>query len=395
MKLYNYYIYMKENYDLYLFIFLIINPLISLIGYLFPFLINWIPDNTIFLIRFFVLLIPMIKQRKNVNYYSVLILITLLFLIFISSINSDNFYMIRKIFVNGSILLIYVLFLYLSMNNNPKEIYDTYVLTSYILVIILIISALIGYYGEYAQFRYMEFSHTIIIYWIFILSDVMKNNKNIKYIIFTVFTGVIIALLSNRAILLNISITFFVFLNIYISSKKIKVIINRIIIFFSAIFLLFFSTIKNILLNFLALFNVNSYSLINLELGTFFSSSSRITIWKKCLYTIKENPFFGNGIGADRVIIGDVGGYAHNFLIELWIDYGIIIGTFFCMIYLIAIIKLLKTEEKIWRDLILPFFITSIIILSLSKSIYILPELWISIAILCSYYWNKKKRLIK
>ena len=126
---------MKENYDLYLFIFLIINPLISLIGYLFPFLINWIPDNTIFLIRFFVLLIPMIKQRKNVNYYSVLILITLLFLIFISSINSDNFYMIRKIFVNGSILLIYVLFLYLSMNNNPKEIYDTYVLTSYIILL--------------------------------------------------------------------------------------------------------------------------------------------------------------------------------------------------------------------------------------------------------------------
>lgn len=378
-----------DEIDIYLFLFLIINPVISLLIYLFPFLIHIIPNNSIFILRFLLLGIPIYRNKKNINMLSIFILFCLGVGIFISCFNVNNLSMIKQIFFNGEQILLFLLYIYISNIDSPSSILNTYVRLSCLIVPILLFLALSGYYGEYAQFRYMEFSHSIIIYWSFMIQDSFINKKNNFFhqtylVIVTLFIG----LLSNRAIIINIVLCLLVFFNLYIKDTKLKKRIDFFIISIISIVVLFFNQIKKILLLLLSLFNVNSYSLITLELGTFFMSSSRSNIWKNCINSIIDHPLLGTGIGSDRVINGDVSAYAHNFVIELCVNYGIILGGLLCFCYFKALYSYFKQANHTWKNVITPFFINAILILTLSKSLYILPELWISIALLCAYFKN-------
>lgn len=375
--------------DIYLFLFLLINPIVTLFMHLFPFIVNILPDNSIFILRFLLLAIPIYKKKKDINILSIFILACLGIVILLSCINTANISMIKQIFLNGEQILLFLLFIYISNIDSPRVIMNTYINLSYLIVPLLLILALSGYYGEYAQFRYMEFSHTIIIYWCFMIQDSFIHKKtNLIYLLYLIIVTLFIGLLSNRAILINITLSLLIFFNLYIRDKKLKKRIDILILSMLSIVILFFKQIKNILLLVLSLFNVNSYSLMTLELGTFFMSSSRKNIWANCMNSIIKHPLLGTGIGSDRVINGSVGAYAHNFLIELWVDFGIIFGSLLCFFYFKALYSFFKKANDVWKNVIIPFLINAILILMLSKSIYILPELWITIGLLCAFFKN-------
>lgn len=60
--------------------------------------------------------------------------------------------------------------------------------------------------------------------------------------------------------------------------------------------------------------------------GTFLVDESRMeNYWKPLLEIIKNESFFGYGIGGDRVVGGVI--YAHNIVLELLISFGIVFGT--------------------------------------------------------------------
>lgn len=72
----------------------------------------------------------------------------------------------------------------------------------------------------------------------------------------------------------------------------------------------------------------------------FWYSSGRNEIAVKLFKTIGENPFFGYGMGADYSIVGI---YAHNLAIELWVSYGVFLGT---ALLLLAVTVLWKGIKK-------------------------------------------------
>lgn len=386
--------YICNEINVYLFLFLIVNPIISLITNFFPQFLEIIPNNFIFLLRFIILSIPIIKGINHLNLYSFSFLFILALLLIISSINRDNLIIIKHMFMNGEEILLILQFIFISEIKDIKAIFNTFTYLSYIIVTILIVLALTGYYGEYAQFRYMEFSHSIILYWTFIIQDAYANKKNnIFYLFYLFIVTLLIALLSNRAILINIFVCLVLFFNLYIHNNQLRKRINYILFCFTTVIVVFFNYIKNLLLHILSLFNINSYSLITLELGSFFTSSSRKEIWIRCINSISNHLIIGTGIGSDRVINANVGLYAHNFLLELWVDFGIIVGSFLCFFYFKNVFSFFKKASTLWRKLFLPFFINALLILTFSKSIYILPEFWMSIAILCAYFHTNKEVL--
>lgn len=100
--------------------------------------------------------------------------------------------------------------------------------------------------------------------------------------------------------------------------------------------------------------------------GAGMASSGRDVIAQTLLSAVAEKPLWGYGIGGDRMLAGT---YAHNIVLELWVDFGVIIGTILFVILLIIIfqgyIKAMGEKEK---GLILILFFSSFCMLFLSGS---------------------------
>lgn len=78
-------------------------------------------------------------------------------------------------------------------------------------------------------------------------------------------------------------------------------------------------------------------------------SSGRDLIWLEAVRIISENPLTGIGMGMDRDYLGylSTGGYVHNLILEVLMNFGIIFGTIVLTLYMIPIIKLLKNSKDI------------------------------------------------
>jgi O-antigen ligase len=70
--------------------------------------------------------------------------------------------------------------------------------------------------------------------------------------------------------------------------------------------------------------------------GEVTNSSGRDLIHEQLLTAIAENPFFGMGLCADRLVTGT---YAHNLVIELYVEFGVIFGTVLFIAIIILLIK--------------------------------------------------------
>ena len=85
--------------------------------------------------------------------------------------------------------------------------------------------------------------------------------------------------------------------------------------------------------------------------GSFFVSLGRNNIKDRLLQAIHERPFIGYGMGSDHTIAGS---YAHNFILELWTAFGVIIGSLIVAIVFWIIIRgIRKGKEDKERGFIL------------------------------------------
>ncbi len=95
--------------------------------------------------------------------------------------------------------------------------------------------------------------------------------------------------------------------------------------------------------------NQRFFSSFNADEG---SNSERIQIWSQTLQTIKENPFFGVGIGNYSLTISPNSNYrtpiyAHNTYLDLAVEAGIISAIIWSTLILWSIIKLTRNKSNI------------------------------------------------
>lgn len=100
--------------------------------------------------------------------------------------------------------------------------------------------------------------------------------------------------------------------------------------------------------------------------GEAMRSNDRGLIWSAMFNAIKEKPFIGNGLCADRVINGY---YAHNIAIELWVDFGVIFGSIIlAFVITIIITGYSKTDSEYEKGFIMSLFFSSFCMMFVSGS---------------------------
>lgn len=93
--------------------------------------------------------------------------------------------------------------------------------------------------------------------------------------------------------------------------------------------------------------------------------SGRSNIQGKVLTIIKEHPFLGYGLAADRYMLGI---YAHNFIYEAFITFGVLVGAVFVAIPIVLIIRSLLTGSKLEKSVLMMLVACGFIKLFMSGS---------------------------
>lgn len=379
-----------QEIDVLLFLFLVLSNIVDLGISIFPNIFAYLPNGSVLLVR--LILMGIIFYKNDFSFYKLNIVFLSIFAI-VLGVNyciPGHAKVLNYMFLTSNFLINVVLYLYFSQDLNIKSAFRTFILSSYFIVSTNILLAYIfNFYGTFSQFRYMEFSHSTILYLGFILTDAIRS-KSIGKGVFSTLVTTLTLLLSNRAILLNIGVMLIILINRYTKKKNRKK-INFSIASIVSICFITLILFKDYIIKILSFFGVYSYTLITFELGNFFSSLSRINIWEDCFVLIKDAPLLGNGIGGSQVHLG-LGNYAHNIVLDLLVDYGLILGTILIVtLIILSFIYIKNVWEKIDFDFTMPFLVNALCILLLSRTLYELSEFWISLALLLANAYKIRK----
>lgn len=107
--------------------------------------------------------------------------------------------------------------------------------------------------------------------------------------------------------------------------------------------------------------NINNLALAQFFKDDFFGTSDRDLLRKKAIHFIEQKPLTGYGIFGDRPLIGT---YTHQFFVEVFFDFGIILG--FILLW-VLFFKIYKTLTKVKNEIFRYCFIWMVIFLSLVK----------------------------
>lgn len=123
--------------------------------------------------------------------------------------------------------------------------------------------------------------------------------------------------------------------------------------------------------------------------GELMVSESRDVLKDEILISIKESPYWGNGIFADRRIIDT---YVHNIFYEFFLDFGIVFGALLLGVIFYIIIKAFRATNNIdIKMFIVILFIASIVKNYMSGSYLNEPMFYILIALCISILIEKKE----
>ncbi|MGN0624064.1 MAG: O-antigen ligase family protein [Oscillospiraceae bacterium] len=313
----------------------------------------------------------------------------LLAAIIYSCIYSENLIHLRIIFSFPNVRKIWIVMLLFSVVNDPRKMLDYLRFISYPIILVNIYGVFSGAYSDALTGRYiyyMGFSYGILI-WVtiniqHIFVDAGSVVNKICNSIFAVFICFILAFYGSRGAVLSLMIfVIFCFLK-YFSGKR-KITIISILSVAAIVIYQFWDLILGGLVSVTEKIGINSRNLYLLQESLLKSDTHRSnTVYKYCMELIRSHPLVGRGIGADRVVGGGVDFYAHNLMLELCADFGVLIGAaIFIWILWMGYKMLIRCEDRSWVKLYSPFFVTSFVHLMFSSSLYLVYEFWIAIAV--------------
>lgn len=142
------------------------------------------------------------------------------------------------------------------------------------------------------------------------------------------------------------------------------------------------------------------YQIIN---NDFSRSDGRERIWNVAIEYIQDHPLVGTGIIADRIpiwkAVGNTaetfqGSYAHNIFLEIWMQYGIFIGSILLLFIIVNVAYLLMKERNHDKQIVAIFAIAETFgILLLSGPVFSSQAFWIMLGLGSSYWnWKAKKK---
>jgi len=336
---------------------------------------------------------------KNVSYMFMAVLIILLF-------HALSIVIKRKLFEFVIIELIFITIYLLSfiMNNADKSLlfsgafntlcicipimmcvyavkdrsilYNNLLKYSYIIIAMSTVSLIV--LGSKMNYS-MSLSSYLIVYAMIQWNEVFKYKK-IKNYVFAIYSFIFILTFGNRGAL----ICLFVFICLKSLHKNKKSINSQLFIIFTAfilfLFLFYFNEILSLLDIMMKKYGIRSYTLTQLVSKEFLTSNSRIELFLYYFNLIKQKPLMGWGVWGGYIAEG-LG--PHNIIIEFLLAFGVVLGTFFSMLFIAFIIRtmfFLRKTEYIY-DLSLIYCSANITMLLSAGNFLKRPDLFIFIGL--------------
>lgn len=304
-----------------------------------------------------------------------------IFLIISCSISNENAeYILENIISTNNIkncLIIPLFFLTFKESKDASKIlykFSLFMLIYYFLIYYLyFVNADIegNFYDSYG----MYFGFVSCLFWVFVLQHAFRYKVTSDYII-CIFMALMIISYGSRSVIIIMLSSVITFLFCYSDSQNLnrKVLISLLLLAIACICYLFFNQIIDFLIKILQNFSNLGRTLYFLKNSSKLSDlDGRDLIWSACVDEILENPFKIRGVGgAVQVILKrtGTGWYPHNIILEIVLQFGIIIGTFLLIELICSAIRTFCIKDQDEKYIILPFCIMSIITLMLSLTFW-------------------------
>lgn len=142
--------------------------------------------------------------------------------------------------------------------------------------------------------------------------------------------------------------------------------------------------------DFLSEVGLSSRTLGMLNAGEITNDTGRERIYSICLDTIWNHPLLGIGLFGDRVLLE--GAYCHNFIIEVLLDYGVLLGLTVFVVLIWLFIRSLRITNVGNRDLLMVFTFGCLLPFMVSGSYLISNNvaLWIGFMLFLSSTYKKR-----
>ena len=267
-------------------------------------------------------------------------------------------------------LLLYFVGVALSEYENEEVlIYHLYILSAATIIISFIYKVVFGTPMDEIVSRYqgdMDLAYNLLPHCC-LVAFYARKNINIFNVALTIFGAFYLLMLGTRGAALIILINIAWNLVTDRSSKKT---IARIAGLFGAFGIFLTSPLYNaailLMYKYAQKFGLSIRIFDKLLAGTQLGASGRDHLAEQLFASIREHFLLGTGLCSDRVIIGI---YAHNILIELWVEFGLVIGTMLLLSLIITLLRgYIKSDSKIEKGLIITMICSSFFKLFLSGS---------------------------
>lgn len=272
------------------------------------------------------------------------------------------------------------------------KLYKLLVIEGYIHVIC---NAIWGYgFDEWGTFNYMTYGMVLVTPTCFVMQRAFAKPSRLNIFTLILFEINVIVYGHRGALLVTMVMMAIFFIKYVNIQKKLFVGIGGIFVFL--LFFTFQEQIVQFLFYLMERMGLESRTLTKLLSGDITDDSERKMIWALMAAAIFNSFPFGRGIGADRLLLGRAmrdGLYAHNFILELCLDYGLVLGSII-VFWIIRMVynSLRNIESEEWSELIVPFLVPSVLSLLTSASIYKYWLFWLSVGLYYCYFGRGGKR---
>lgn len=238
-------------------------------------------------------------------------------------------------------------------------------------------------FGEQVRSSYsLSFGYSVLLFTMVMLYEALKKHKK-SDIIGAAIGIVMIVSGGSRGPILCIVIFFgLMAVDAFIKSHN-KVLIFLIAILAAAVVLMMYNDLSRIILDQLSGLSGMSRTIDKLLEGTIVDDSGRDRIWAAAWEMIKAEPFTGYGVMGARHVISyyHVAGHCHNIALEMFVDYGLIVGILLIAIMIRYTVKMLIVPKySKWKYLFIVLFSVSCELL-LSACYWNIPAFWAGIAV--------------
>lgn len=214
------------------------------------------------------------------------------------------------------------------------------------------------YLGHTIHLSYnLNFGFNLVIFVCCFLYCALKD-KSLKDFVLAVLGIVMIFLGGSRGPLLDIAIFLAIYILITAGESRNKFFCLLIIILGTIIICLTYRQILIMVANILTSLNLSSRTIVKLLEGSIAEDNGRAEIWAAALNMIKENPFGYGAMGARHVLYHiHIVGHPHNVFLEIFVDYGVIIGSIMIIAFFVKSIRIFVAKNLgEWKYVYLIFF---------------------------------------